>query len=125
IDTSQSPEADRIIITPPPDNDVPHNEERRVIVPPPEAVARMSDETDAALVGQVDQSQDVRVLERSVNDQEMPESGAPLYPERVPSDQQPGLSRRSDMSREAKAPSSTAKARRSGRARNRRHSKKP
>jgi hypothetical protein len=112
IDTSQIPEAEHVIITPPPD-DMPHNDERRVIVPPPpEAVAHMSDESDAGLVGQVDQHQDVRVPERSVNGQEMPESGAPLHPEHVSSDQQPGSSQRRE-----------AKARRSGRTRNRRYSK--
>jgi len=125
IDTSRIPEAEHVIITPPPD-DVPNNDERRVIVPPPpEAIARMSDEIDAALVGQVDQRQDVRVPERSVNGQEMPESGALLHPEHVSSDQQPGSSQRSNAPRETRAPSSTAKAHRSGRARNRRHSKQP
>jgi len=125
IDMSQIPEAEHVIITPPPD-DMPHNDERRVIVPPPpDAGAHVSDASDAALIGQVDQRQDVRVPEQSVNGQEMPESGAPLHSERVSSDQQPGSSQRSNAPREAKAPSSTAKARRSGRTRNRRHSKQP
>lgn len=123
IDTSQMPEAEHVIITPPPD-DAPRNEERRVIVTPPvDAVAGTLDQSETVSAGYVDQNQDVRVTEQSVNGHEAPESGAALHSARASADRQPVSSQSSDVSGERNTPSSTVKARRSGRARHRRHSK--
>lgn len=123
IDTSQMPEAEHVIITPPPD-DAPRNEERCVIVTPPaDAIAGTLDQSETVSAGYVDQNRDVRVTEQSVNGHEAPESGVALHPARASADRQPASSQPSDVSGARNTPSSTVKARRSGRARHRRHSK--